>query len=293
MNRQVLTPIILIVALLGGCESSEPISRQDGFAPVDGGRLYYQFAGSGDTVVLVHGIAGDHRHWNKQFEQIASRFKVIRYDVRGWGQSSNPVIGSPYSDFSDLAKLLDHIGVEKAHIVGWSMGSGIAFDFATAYPNRAKSLVSVGPWVFGHRSETIDKLYEKVGAVADAVAWGGAAAGANAFVDSVLDGSILDESADEFVRGVGAESSFWTFVNPRQSVSLNPSAATQLSHLTIPILVITAEHDLPACREMGDFIVTNAPNSRQFVVQNSGHLMHIEKPDEFNRELLSFLEDLR
>jgi len=259
---------------------------------VDGGHLYYQIAGSGDTVVLIHGIAGDHRHWNNQFEHLAARFRVIRYDVRGWGQSSNPVIGSPYSDFSDLANLLDHVSVEKAHIVGWSNGSGIAFDFVTAYPHRAKSLVSVGPWVFGHRSQTIDKLYEQMGAVAKVVEGDGAVAGANAFVDSVLEGSIFDESADEFMRSIGAESSFWTFTNPRQSVSLKPSAATQLSNLKIPILVITAEHDLPACREMGDFIVTNAPNSRQFVVQNTGHLMHIEKPNEFNRELLAFLDGL-
>lgn len=292
MQRQILPRIILFVAFLSGCESVEHDSHQDGFAPVDGGRLYYQIAGSGDTVVLIHGIAGDHRHWNNQFEQIAARFRVVRYDVRGWGQSSNPVIGSPYSDFSDLANLLDHIGVEKAHIVGWSMGSGIAFDFVTAYPNRAKSLVSVGPWLFGHRSQNIDKLYEQMGAVAKVVEESGAVAAVNAFVDIVLDGSILDESADEFIRSVGAESSFWTFANPRQSVSLKPNAATQLSNLTIPILVITAEHDLPACREMGDFIVTNAPNSKQFVVQNTGHLMHIEKPNEFNRMLLAFLGGL-
>ena len=130
---------------------------------------------------------------------------------------------SKLSDFSDLAALLDYLDVESAHIVGWSMGSGIAFDFATAYPNRAKSLVSVGPWLNGHRSEAINKLYEQVGAVAEAASKGGSLAGANAFVDYVLDGTTIGESADEFMRKVGSESSFWSFTNASPAVSLQPT----------------------------------------------------------------------
>jgi pimeloyl-ACP methyl ester carboxylesterase len=292
MIHKRLIAAVSVIATLCGCAAGERISIRDGLAPVSNGQLFYQVAGSGDAIVLVHGNAGDHRHWDNQFEQLASTYTVIRYDVRGWGRSSDPVIGSPYSDFSDLAELLDHISVESAHIVGWSMGSGIAFDFVTAYPGRAKSLVSVGPWVFGYHSKTIGKLYERIGAVAEAVSAGGAEAGANAFVDFVLDGTVFDESADMFMRTVGSESSFWTFTNPSQTISLEPSAASQLNSLAIPILVVTSEYDLPACREMGDFIVSNAPNARQVVMRDTGHLMHIEKPDEFNREVREFLDGM-
>jgi pimeloyl-ACP methyl ester carboxylesterase len=281
---------VSIVAALCGCASGERISYREGFAPVTNGKLYYQVAGSGDAIVLVHGIAGDHRHWDNQFTQLATQFTVIRYDVRGWGRSSDPVIGSPFSDFSDLAVLLNHIDVESAHVVGWSFGSGVAFDFATAYPGRAKSLVSVGPWVFGHHSKTIAEFYERAGAAADAASAGGAEAGANAFVDIALKGTIFDEKADVFLRNVGSQSSFWRFTNPNQAVALKPSAASQLNSLSLPILVITSENDLASCREMADFIVSNAPNSRQLVMPDTGHLMHIEKPEEFNRELLDFLD---
>ena len=220
---------------------------------------------------------------------MSSGFTAIRYDARGWGRSSDPVVGSPFSDISDLAALLDHINVESVHIVGWSWGSGVAFDFVTAYPDRARSLVSVGPWIFGHQSEAISLLGERAGAVVEAASKGGAAAGANAFVDFVLDPTVIDPSADEFLRNVGSESSFWRFTNPSQRIALQPRAASQLSSLEIPILVVTSEHDLPSCRDMADFIVSNAQNASLVLMQNTGHLMHIEKPDEFNKEVFEFL----
>jgi 3-oxoadipate enol-lactonase len=269
------------------------MSYQDGFAPVTDGRLYYQVAGSGDTMVLIHGNAGDHRHWNNQFEYLTSRFRVIRYDVRGYGRSSVPVVGAAYSDSADLAALLEYLDTDDAHIIGWSMGSGVAFDFATAFPERTKSLVSVGPWVNGYSSEAVDALIVQMGRVADAVAEGGALAGSNAFADLVLGESIFKESADEFMRKVGSEYSWWVFANPSPAIALEPSAASQLSNLAIPVLVITAEHDLPACREIGKLIDSTVPNARQVLLKSTGHLMHIEKPAEFNTVLLAFLDDSR
>jgi 3-oxoadipate enol-lactonase len=266
---------------------------QDGFAPIENGRLYYQVAGSGDAVVLIHGNAGDHRHWNNQFEYLASQFLVIRYDVRGYGRSSVPALGSPYSDSADLAQLLDYLDIKAAHIVGWSFGSGVAFDFATMFPERTKSLASVGPWVNGYSSEAVDALFNQMGVVADAVAEGGATAGSNAFVDVVLGDTIFDSSANDFMRFVGSEYSWWAFSNPSQALALEPSAASVLSEMTVPVLVITAEHDLPVCREVGDLIDSSVPNSRQIVLEGTGHLMHIEMPNAFNAQLVAFIEKSR
>ena len=285
--------VFLFTAALAGCASRENLRYEDGFATVANGRLYYQVAGSGDAVVLIHGNAGDHRHWNNQFEYLASRYRVIRYDVRGYGKSSVPVLGFPYSDYSDLAELLDYLGVDAAHIIGWSMGSGVAFDFAVAFPERTKSLVSVGPWVNGYSSESVDDLFAQMGAVAEAVADGGPVAGSNAFADLVLGESIFEDSADEFMRSVGSEYSWWAFSNPSQTIALEPSAASQLGDLAIPVLVMTSEHDLPVCREVGDLIDSTVPSSRQVILQDTGHLMHIERPDAFNTGLLEFLDESR
>src|SRR2546430_190174 len=123
---------------------------QSGFLEVLGGRLYYETAGTGDAVVFIHGNVGDRRHWDRQFQALVNRFRVIRYDVRGYGLSSIVAQGLAYADHQDLAALFDHLGLTSAHVVGWSMGSGIAIDFALSHPGRLKSLVSVGPWVAGY-----------------------------------------------------------------------------------------------------------------------------------------------
>ena len=291
IDKLLIVPV-LILATLAGCESAEQFNFREGFAPVRNGQLYYQIAGAGDTVVLIHGLAGDHRHWDKQFELLTSGFSVIRYDVRGWGRSTDPVAGSPFSDFSDLAALLNYLEVESAHIVGWSFGSGVAFDFVTAYPDRARSLVSVGPWVYGYHSSAVGKWYERVRAIIDVATESGAGAAANAFVDIGLEGTVFDDSAEAFIRTVGSESSFWRFTNSSPAVVLKPNAASQVNSLEIPILVITSEYDLPACRDMADFIVSNAKESRFVLMEGTGHLMHIEKPDQFNKEVLEFLSKL-
>ena len=82
------------------------------FAEVRGGRLYYESNGSGDAIVLIHGSAGDRRHWDGQFSALTNDYWVIRYDVRGFGQSSLPVEDKPYSDYEDLAILLDHLSIK-------------------------------------------------------------------------------------------------------------------------------------------------------------------------------------
>jgi pimeloyl-ACP methyl ester carboxylesterase len=107
-------------------------------------------------------------------------------------------------------------------------------------------------------------------------------------VDVVLGDTIRDDSAAQFMREVGAEYSWWGFVNPSHASELEPSAASQLCNLDIPILVLTSDHDLAVCREIGDFIVSTAPNSRHVVLKDTGHLMHIERPSDFNAELLAF-----
>ena len=291
MAPKMLFAALLMVATLTGSISANAATPENGFVPVSNGRLYYEAAGSGPTVVLIHGNAGDHRHWNNQFDALASHYRVIRYDVRGYGQSSDPVIGSPYSNHSDLESLLDYLDVGTAHVVGWSFGSGIAFDFATAHSDRVISLTSVGPWVNGHSSKAINELYEQALAVADEIEKNGASAGPDAFVDLILAKTIFDKSADDFMRRVGSDTSFWTFANPSQTVALNPSAASRLSNVTFPILVVTAEHDLPACRDMADFIVSEAQYVRRIDMVGTGHLMHIEKPKEFNANLLEFLAE--
>jgi pimeloyl-ACP methyl ester carboxylesterase len=272
-------------------EAEEGIHQ--GYAPVNGGQIFYEELGAGDPVVLIHGVSGDRRHWDNQFEFLALNYRVIRYDVRGFGNSSLPVNELGYTDQADLLALLDYLQIADAHIVGWSMGSGIAFDFATTNPARIKTVTSVGPWVNGHLTPLATDLYERMGAVGAAAAEGGAEAGTAAFMELIFDNTIRQESAGKFFEQIALEYSWWAFVNDSPQESLEPTAASGLDRLRVPTFVITAEHDLEACREMGELIVASVPGSRQAVMPETGHLMHIEKPREFNALLADFLGSKR
>jgi len=116
---------------------------QTGFADVNGTRLYYERAGTGDPLVLIHGFACDTTYWDDQFETLTQGYSVIRYDMRGFGKSAHPT-EEPYAHFDDLKALLDNLEVSCAHLVGHSSGCRMIVDFALAYPERVRSLVPMG-----------------------------------------------------------------------------------------------------------------------------------------------------
>ena len=131
-------------------EQTRPSSIKSvtGYADVNGTRLYYELAGEGHPLLLIHGFTLDTRMWDDQFDAFAQRYQVIRYDVRGFGRSAVPT-HEPYSHHDDVKALLDYLDIAHAHILGHSMGSGIATDFVLAYPEMADSLISVGTVVHG------------------------------------------------------------------------------------------------------------------------------------------------
>lgn len=237
--------------------------------------------------MLIHGNAGDRRHWDFQFDELAAAFRVLRYDVRGFGRSPTP--SGRYTDHDDLAALLDAVGFEKAHVVGWSMGAGIAIDFAMAYPGRTASVVAVGPWVNGHASPLVDAFLERLRKVARTVRAEGPGAGADAFMRYVLADTVCDDAAADFVRRIAGEYSWWAMSNRSPRAALEPSAASRLDRLAAPTLAVTAEYDLDVFRETARLIDSAVPDSRCVTMGGTGHLMHIEKAAEFNALLTKFL----
>jgi pimeloyl-ACP methyl ester carboxylesterase len=249
------------------------------------GRLYYETTGAGDPIVFIHGNMGDRRHWDHQIQALANRFRVIRYDVRGYGRSSVPSEEIAYSDHQDLAALLDHLDVVAAHVVGWSMGSAIAIDFALTYPGRTKSLVSVGPWVSGYSSEAAKRdVFSLLATIQAAFAHGRPTA-----VRVLMEGfaaTIRDPAAGaEFAR-IATD---YSFVSRGQRQSLSPVAAGRINAIRVPTLILTAEHDISACLEVADLLDRSIPDSTKVVMGGTGHMLHMERPEEFNRHLTNFL----
>lgn len=269
------------------------VKEQDvrtGFASVHNGRLYYEVTGSGDVVVFVHGNAGDRRHWDLQFEAFARHFKVLRYDVRGFGKSSLPVEAQPYSHYEDLSALLDHLGIKSAHVVGWSMGSGVAVDFAIAHPDRVKSLIAVGPWAFGYSSSAAQQMFNDMGQVRSALAAGGHAAAVEAWMNApFFHKTIVEPAAGKRFNVIANDYTFWHFAHADPQQTVKPSAAGRLAEIRVPTFIVAGERDIPACLEIADLLARSAPRARKIVMNGAGHLMQMERPDEFNRIVLDFL----
>src|SRR5512146_125874 len=119
-----------------------------GFVEVDGANLYYEIAGEGPDIVLVHAGFVDHRMWDEQFAAFAQRYRVVRYDMRGFGVSR--FTQGPFAHRRDLQQLLQALGIAHAHLVGCSMGGGVVIDFALDYSGMADSLVLVNSALGGY-----------------------------------------------------------------------------------------------------------------------------------------------
>jgi hypothetical protein len=128
---------------------------RSGTIEIDGESIHYELLGQGPPLVLIHGGFMDRRVWDDQFGILARHFTTIRYDLPGFGLS--PMPRRPRDPSSDLLLLLDHLGVRRAHVVGLSMGGGIALDFAAAHPDRLLRLVVVSSGANGYPVPDADR----------------------------------------------------------------------------------------------------------------------------------------
>jgi pimeloyl-ACP methyl ester carboxylesterase len=261
---------------------------QHGFAPIAGGLLYYEVAGAGSPVILNHGFALDTRMWDDQFETFAQQHQVIRYDALGFGRSSLP--NGPYSPTDDQAALMDHLGIEQAHIVGLSRGGGVAVDFAIDHPTRVRSLVAIDSTLNGYDWGSLNDDTRAVWSLgrraplADVkAAWLALGIFAPALEQPALAARIQQMTADY---------SGWHWQNRDQGQAPIPAAAGRLHEITVPTLIIVGERDTLGFRKFADALVNGIPHARKVVLSGVGHMANMEAPQVFNRIVLEFLADV-
>jgi len=282
---------ILLVALLAGMLAPVAMAEvQSGIAQVNGTKLYYEMAGSGRVIVLLHGGAVDRRAWDDQFAEFAAKYKVIRYDLRGAGKSASP--DKPFSNSEDLYQLLRFLKVDKAYLIGISRGGGIAFDFALEHPEMTEALVLVSanlgniPRVYADMFERTTEAGKKNGAAAAARIWGldlyqGPVR--EAARDGVL--KIMEENLPRFRHFDGS-------VAVAQTQSYDGPAYQRLSQIRVPTLVVAGGRDAPDARANYDNWAEGIPNAQKVVFPNAAHLVNIDMPKEFNQTVLEFLSKL-
>jgi 3-oxoadipate enol-lactonase len=292
VGRWVWLPLgAALLACSDGSDGEREVARLQStseFADVNGTRLYYDETGTGDAVVFVHGFTLDARLWDDQVAAFAERYRVIRYDARGFGRSA--AISEPFSTSEDLRALLDELNVDRALMVGISMGGRYALDFTLAHPERVKALVVSDPDLSGQGLPTI--AAELAPAVAAAQAGNIPEAKRIWFTSSIFQPAREQASVEQRMQRMIDDYSGWHFVNglAAQELPLDPPAAGRLAEVSVPTLAVIGERDVADVEVIVDKIAAEVPGARKAELAGIGHFPNIEAPREFNRLVLDFLE---
>jgi len=249
---------------------------------------YYEVAGSGVPVVFICGISAELQAWRFQADELAKHFSVVRYDNRGAGRTSAP--DSPYSIpqmADDLAALLESLGIESAHLVGWSMGGYIAQTFARLYPKRVRKLIllatalkpdgfvrlAIRNWMNIRRS---NMSYEQV--VRFVLRW--------QFTPAVFD----NEPAFEKSVGMMASNPYAQKADAflRQAEALLAYAPDDAPILAASTLVMVGADDNLAPPYLSERLVKAIPGATLKVMRGA-HAGFLEFPGEYNKAILDFL----
>jgi pimeloyl-ACP methyl ester carboxylesterase len=267
-------------------------SAESGYADVNDATIYYEIAGEGDPVVLVHGFTLDTRMWDDQFTEFSKRHRVIRYDVRGFGRSSVPEEGKPYSHARDLKGLLDQLNIGKASVIGLSMGGSIAINFTLEYPEHVSSLVTVDSDLDGFRWTS--DFFEWFTSLFSIARESGVRAANEAFMNGALfEPAMRNPLVAGRLRELIGSYSGWRFLNDDPQEGLDPSPNTRLNEINCPTLVVVGEYDIPTFQGVAERINVEVSNSSKVAIPRVGHMSNMEDTDRFNREVLSFLESTR
>lgn len=262
-----------------------------GIAAVNGTTLWYEAAGQGSPVVLLHGGNLDRRIWDDQFARLARSHRVVRYDARGFGRSGRA--DRPFAAHDDLLALLRHLGVARASLVGLSLGGRIAVDFALAHPEMVDRLVLAGPGLSGWTwaRDSPDTLWVRDARAA--LARGDTVGVALAWLRSDYMRPAMEQPAlAARLRTLAAENvGTWKDVlrHPDVERVAAPPAVGRLAVVRAPTLVIVGSRDVPDIHRIVDTLVATVPGARKLVVDGAGHMVNMERPTRFTAAVLEFL----
>jgi pimeloyl-ACP methyl ester carboxylesterase len=268
---------------------------RSGFAPSGNAQLYYETAGAGQPLLMIHAGVADSRQWNDAFTYFAQRMQVVRYDLRGYGKSV-PVDGE-WSHIGDLIAVLAHLELSQPLVImGCSMGGGLAMDFALAHPARVQALIMVGSGPSGleldierpAKFDEIDQAY-KAGDLDRA---------------AELETQFWFDGTDRTPGQVNQAMRALAYAMNRNAIALDaqglgtqltdtqPPAAQRLSELDLPVLVIVGAQDTPYILAASDHMVEHIRSARKVIIEDAAHLPNMDHPEQFNRIVADFLDDL-
>ncbi|MGD9601172.1 MAG: alpha/beta fold hydrolase [Gammaproteobacteria bacterium] len=255
-------------------------------------RLAYSGGGAGPLVVFLHGIGGNRRNWLSQLPYFAQRFHAIAWDARGYGDSDDYPDPLRFPEFAtDLHRLLDHLGVEAAHLVGLSMGGRIALDFHAQAPSRVRSLALVDTFPGYDESFTPEEREKFIrlrrqplleGKEPRDIAPGLARTLVSRCADPAHVEALVDSMSrlrkDSYIKAIEAMTRY--------------EPVADLARIRVPTLVVVGDQDRLTPPQVSRDMAAAIDGAELVILRNAGHLSNIEQPALFNRALDDFLSRL-
>lgn len=276
------------------CIDINAFSLKTGYVNVGNGYLYYEEAGEGIPLILVHGHSLDCRMWDGQFYVFARNYRTIRYDLRGYGKSSPQSEDYQFTHVEDLVALMDSLHIDKAHIVGLSLGGYIGTDMLGWFSERMLSAVlasgnlrkSKGPSQpmtsdeAALRDEEISALKDR-GVDVMKKEW---------FEGLVASGGTLRDSIREPLWKMINDWNAWQPLHKEVRVTAGMDAFEELKRKRpeVPVLILEGRSEnnrFPEHPEILDYL----PNAKMMIIDDCGHMLNMERPKEFNDVIEEFL----
>ncbi len=255
--------------------------RTEGQLSVAGAELYYDVEGEGPAVVLVHGFSLDGRMWDEQVVALREVATVVRCDLRGFGRSSEPSAGIPYTHSADLLALLDRVGIDSAMFVGLSLGGRVVLETALVAPDRVSRLVLLDSVLNGVEWDAASEQGMEDAARA-ATNDGMSAARAVWLRHPLFAPACRDaELAQRLAALIEPYSGYhWTGEDPQARTGPDPIA--MLEQIVAPTTVVVGELDVPCFLTMAGILARRIPGAQRIDVPDSGHMVNLEAPETVN-----------
>ena len=275
-------------------------AHQSGIAQVNGTDLYYEVAGTGHPFTLIHGLLLDRRSWDDQFDVFAQQYKVLRYDLRGWGDSAQEEAGLPFSPRQDLLSLLQYLDIDKTYLLGLSGGGTFALDFTLEHPDKVDALILVSSDPSGYAPPMTDTIRTFAGRYYGALQQKDIAGAAEATTRFWTDGprrapEQVNAQARARIKEMTAqqiERHGDFMAHEGHMLPFAPPAVNQLAEVGVPTLIVLGDEDVPEVIEAAGILEQGIAGAKKVVIPGTAHHPHMEKPEEFNRVVLDFLNGL-
>ena len=262
----------------------------------DGVRLYFEETGSGVPVVFVHEFAGDHRSWEPQVRFFSRWFRCITFNARGYPPSDVPEDATRYSQArarDDIRDVLAHLRIERAHIIGLSMGGFATLHFGLAYPSRALSLL-IASCGYGADPDRQAEFQAEMEVTAAQIERESMAEFAKSYALGPARVQLQNKDPrgwTEFAHQLADHSTRGSALTMRGVQKLRPSLwslRNSMRNLSVPTLIMAGDEDEP-CLEPALMIKRTIATAGLAVIPRSGHTINLEEPDEFNRLAYAFI----